>query len=220
MSSSTRNTTVPSDSHPSILSSLKTGRQPWRATNTPQSMYSSTTFNFQVDIEREEKRQNLKYLKIKTQLRVAQPTHLPQHHRHSRQYHCVQLAHHLDRQQERVCRQKGHVREELRTYLKKMYEITDATSRSPLTSPPRSYPTSTGKGGQTARRPPSGETRICENSIPNNQKRIAANPSDSFSVETKLSKDDSKKMGQPTLASQGPRRPSAGGVRSFDNDTL
>ena len=69
-------------------------------------------------------------------------------------------------------------------------------------------------------RPSSKETRICENLIPNNHKPIAANPSDSFSVETKLSKDDSKKMDQPTPASPGPRRPSAGVMRSFDNNIL
>ena len=82
--------------------------------------------HLRLDIEREEKkRQNLKYLKIKTQLRVAQLTHLPHYHRHARQALCVQLSHHLDvvdhqdYQQEGVCRQQGHVWEELRTYLKK-----------------------------------------------------------------------------------------------------
>ena len=82
--------------------------------------------HLRLDIEREEKKsQNLKYLKIKTELRVAQLTHLPHYHRHARQALCVQLSHHLDvvdhqdYQQEGVCRQQGHVWEELRTYLKK-----------------------------------------------------------------------------------------------------
>ena len=82
--------------------------------------------HLELDIEREEKkRQNLKYLKIKTKLRVAQPTYLPQHLETARQGHCAQLPHHLDvvdrqdYQQERVYRQQGHVHvwEELRTYL-------------------------------------------------------------------------------------------------------
>jgi len=64
--------------------------------------------HLRLDIEGEEKSQNL-----------------PHYHRHARQALCVQLSHHLDvvdrqdYQQERVCRQQGHVWEELRTYLKK-----------------------------------------------------------------------------------------------------
>ena len=81
--------------------------------------------HLRLDIEGEEKSQNLKYLKIKTKLRVAQPTYLPQHPETARQGHCAQLPHHLDvvdrqdYQQERVYRQQGHVHvwEELRTYL-------------------------------------------------------------------------------------------------------
>ena len=77
-------------------------------------------------LTKDRKRPNLKYLKIKTQLRDAKLTHLPHYHRHGRQGHCVQLPHHLDvvdrqdYQQERVCRQQGHVWEELRTYQKKI----------------------------------------------------------------------------------------------------
>ena len=58
-----------------------------------------------------------------------------------------------------------------------------------FTTPGQTCPTSPGKGGRTARvGPPSRETKICENSIPNHQKRIAANSSGSCSVETKLSR--------------------------------
>ena len=45
--------------------------------------------HLQLNIEREEKRQNLKYLKIKTQLRVAQVTYLPQHYKRALQGNCV-----------------------------------------------------------------------------------------------------------------------------------